>query len=236
MVPIVCENSSQPIVYTAGDAVYDRFISYRVFANVDVAEKMYLYLQEHNTNAFLDKRCLIDGEDWKSGFLRGLQASKCFISLLSTKALEPCRNPDKNHEYDNYLLEMETALNISESTNNPRYIIPVTIGEYISVPEFGVVLNKFNGYDCKLYSPTVKPSYPAKPVLGELLADATQATSTEIKVQSAALMAAWAEKVAYLHRENGTKTYSNGDVYTGDLVDGETVGFGIMTYANGVCR
>lgn len=225
-------NANQPIV-SDGNTVYDCFISYRVFSDADIAEKMYLYFKSQNINAFLDKKCLSDGEDWKTGFLRGLQSSKCFISLLSTKALAPCRNSDKNHQNDNYLLEMETALNIRQASNNSRYIIPVTIGEYINVPDIGLVLKKFTDFDPNQYSSTIKPSYSPKPALEEISPNATLQQKTEINVRNAILLSNWAVKEADKRHENGTKTYSNGDKYVGDIVNGEPNGFGIMTFTSG---
>jgi hypothetical protein len=50
---------------------YDCFINYRVAADADLAERLYLYLELKGVRAFLDKKCLKDGEKWKDGFLKG---------------------------------------------------------------------------------------------------------------------------------------------------------------------
>ena len=54
-----------------GKSHYDCFINYRVAADADLAEKLYLYLANKGIYAFLDKKCLKNGEKWKEGFLTG---------------------------------------------------------------------------------------------------------------------------------------------------------------------
>jgi hypothetical protein len=56
-----------------GDGIntYDCFINYRVAADSDLAEKLYLYLNLAGYRPFLDKKCLKNGENWKEGFLSG---------------------------------------------------------------------------------------------------------------------------------------------------------------------
>lgn len=44
----------------------------------------------------------------------GLKNSKCFVALISRKALERVRDKTSDHTYDNVLLEYETALNVSQ--------------------------------------------------------------------------------------------------------------------------
>jgi hypothetical protein len=45
--------------------------------------------------------------------LLGLKNSKCFVALISRKALDRVRDKGSDHTYDNVLLEYETALNVS---------------------------------------------------------------------------------------------------------------------------
>jgi hypothetical protein len=96
-----------------GKEKYDCFINYRVAADADLAEKLYLYLKTKNIHAFLDKKCLKNGEKWKEGFLNGLKNSKCFVALISRKALDQVRNEHCDHTWDNVLLEYETALTVT---------------------------------------------------------------------------------------------------------------------------
>jgi hypothetical protein len=55
-----------------GNSKYDCFINYRVATDADLAEKLFLYLRNKNIFAFLDKKCLKNGEKWKDGFLTGM--------------------------------------------------------------------------------------------------------------------------------------------------------------------
>ncbi len=117
-----CNSSNQGMLY-------DCFIGYRVFSESDVAEKLYLLLKLKGLNPFWDKKCLAKGEDWKEAFLKGLQCSKCYVSLISSKALSPCRDRLKDHSFDNYLLEMQLGMKIRQEINNPSFIIPIHIGK-----------------------------------------------------------------------------------------------------------
>lgn len=98
-----------------GKEKYDCFINYRVASDADLAEKLYLYLRTKSIYAFLDKKCLKNGEKWKDGFLTGLKNSKCFLALISRNGLERVRDESADHTWDNVLLEYETALNVSIS-------------------------------------------------------------------------------------------------------------------------
>jgi TIR domain/SAM domain (Sterile alpha motif) len=95
-----------------GKTRYDVFINYRVAADADVAEKLYLSLKAEGVHAFLDKKCLKDGEKWKEGFLTGLRGSKYFLALISSAALARVRDSAQDHTWDNVLLEYETALKV----------------------------------------------------------------------------------------------------------------------------
>ena len=140
-----------------GKSLFHGFISYRVAADKDIAEKVYDKLLNKGLFPFLDKYKLLDGQPWKAGFLQGLKGSRCFISLISRKALESCRDKTQNHEHDNVLLEIETALRYKRETGNNAYIIPVLVGEYMMV-EGSRMLRKFEGSDFagSLYADTVK--------------------------------------------------------------------------------
>jgi hypothetical protein len=85
-------------------------------------------LKINGIEPFLDKFSLVDGEDWKVGFLRGLANSSCFVALISSKGLGPCRDRHNDHSSDNLLLEYQMALKISQNKSN--YINPVLVGEY----------------------------------------------------------------------------------------------------------
>eukprot|EP01038_Epipyxis_sp_PR26KG_P008916 gene8916-12024_t len=137
-----------------GDGInkFDCFINYRVASDADLAEKLYLYLKTKNIHAFLDKKCLKNGEKWKDGFLTGLKNSKCFVAIISRKALDRVRDETDNHTWDNVLLEYETALAIKGVTNNKKYIVPLHVGQC----EKGV-LTKFIDFSSGLYPDSILP-------------------------------------------------------------------------------
>ena len=139
-----------------GKTLFDAFISYRVAADKDIAEKVYDKLSMKGLFPFLDKYKLLDGQPWKAGFLQGLKGSRCFISLISRNALESCRDHTRNHEHDNVLLEIETAaLRYKSETGNNAFIIPVMIGEIIKI-DGADALRKFADYAGRLYADTVE--------------------------------------------------------------------------------
>jgi hypothetical protein len=75
--PTDLDPAVQKIIDTVGrsksDGVnsFDCFINYRVASEADIAEKLYLYLKSNGIKAFLDKKCLQSGKDWKTGFIQG---------------------------------------------------------------------------------------------------------------------------------------------------------------------
>ena len=141
-----------------GDKSFDLFINYRVAADADVAEKLYLYLKTKGINAFLDKKCLKAGEPWKEGFLSGLSRSRMFLCLISSPALANVRDKTKNHEWDNVLLEYETALLIQRHLAEVdvdlarAYIMPVHVGQFSQG-----VLTKFTDFNSMMYPDSVGP-------------------------------------------------------------------------------
>ena len=138
-----------------GETVFDCFISYRVAADKDIAEKLYDKLTIKGLFPFLDKVKLKDGMAWKDGFLQGLKGSKCFVSLISRKALEPCRDKTRNHTWDNVLLEIETALRYKNASGNASYIIPVFVGEIVTF-EGAQMLRKFADFGGGMYADTIE--------------------------------------------------------------------------------
>ena len=64
----------------------------------------------------------------------GLRRSNCFIAVISKSALAKVRDASQDHTNDNVLLEYETAIQIMNSTNNPKFICPIHVGENNYVP------------------------------------------------------------------------------------------------------
>ncbi|KAJ3405990.1 hypothetical protein HDV05_006238 [Chytridiales sp. JEL 0842] len=148
---IVSVSKTRPKTARSSAKEYDYFISYRVDADKQTAEKLYLYLKAQGLNPFLDKKCLKNGEPWKQGFISGLMKSKKVIALISNKSLAPCKARSRDHSRDNVLLELEIALQIKNSLGDDGFIVPVLVGENI-----GNSLVKFNGFDVSQYSDTIQ--------------------------------------------------------------------------------
>ena len=93
---------------------HDMFINYRVYTDADLAEKLYFAVsKECGINAFIDKKCLVPGEDWMEGFIGGLKKSRTFVCLISTEGLKKAKNGEIDKSGDNLLLEYEIALMVS---------------------------------------------------------------------------------------------------------------------------
>jgi len=135
-----------------GDETYDCFINYRVATEANTAMTLYLELKTQGINAFLDKKCLKDGEDWKQGFLRGLRNSRQFVALISSDALSQVRNFEVDHSYDNVLIEYQAALKIKGIINKANYFVPVHVGKVTNN-----TLTKFGDFNPNLYSPSIGP-------------------------------------------------------------------------------
>ena len=139
-----------------GVKTYDVFINYRVAADADLAEKLYLYLKTKGISAFLDQKCLKAGEPWKEGFLSGLSRSRKFLCLMSSDALANVRNLALDHAADNVLLEYETALMIrsylaeKDADMARSYVLPILVGHYSQG-----VLTKFMDFSPALYPDSV---------------------------------------------------------------------------------
>ena len=76
---------------------------------------------------FLDKHCLNTGEDWQTGFLRGLNNALVICILISAKALQGIVENAATKQ-DNYLLEIEMALARAEA--GTCHVLPCFVGQY----------------------------------------------------------------------------------------------------------
>ena len=147
------------IAYTGGleldgDFKFHVFISYRVATNALDAERIRDKLMLKGLKVFLDKFELRDGFPWKEGFFQGLKESKSFICLVSSNAFSQCKDSSRSHQFDNFLLELETALRFQSSTEARRgFIIPVHIGAYDESNR----LIKFNEFNTAGFAASVIP-------------------------------------------------------------------------------
>ncbi|KAI9340947.1 hypothetical protein BDR26DRAFT_861104 [Obelidium mucronatum] len=98
---------------------YRYFISYRVNSDKDFALELYLRLEvelrkqirfkaDPFKGVFLDRECLVTGEDWRNGFVEGLKNAQVVLLIVSKGSLENMMLSDSST--DNLLLEWETAL------------------------------------------------------------------------------------------------------------------------------
>ena len=133
------------------------FIGYRVLADKVIAESLFDKLTVKGFKPFLDKFKLKNGLPWKDGFLQGLKGSKCFVSVISAGALSLCKDKSRNHTWDNYLLEIETALRYKHASGNSAFIIPVHAAEMVTV-EGRTMLCKFCDFAGSLYADTIEGS------------------------------------------------------------------------------
>jgi len=97
-----------------GVETHDVFINYRVGSDADLAEKLYYALKSVGIHAFLDRKCLRDGEPWADGFVKGLSSSRKIICLMSRAGLVPVRDVTRNNSFDSVLLEYQVALLIRQ--------------------------------------------------------------------------------------------------------------------------
>jgi hypothetical protein len=109
-----------------GVETHDVFINYRVGSDADLAEKLYYALKSVGIHAFLDRKCLRDGEPWADGFVKGLSSSRKIICLMSRAGLVPVRDVTRDNSFDSVLLEYQVALLIRQiiSQKDRQVLLP----------------------------------------------------------------------------------------------------------------
>ena len=100
-----------------------------------LAQTLFFALQAHRRPSdeaavvFLDQCCLVDGESWRVGFLRGLQCSSVFAPLISANTLLGIKElAAKPGRVDNVLLEYEAALD--RHARGDMAVCPLLVGEH----------------------------------------------------------------------------------------------------------
>jgi hypothetical protein len=103
-----------------------------------------LSLKCEGLNIFWDKECLEDGAPWEECFKEGLKKSRKVITLISEKALGGFCDKALTGQ-DNVLMEWELAVDKLEAGES-EYIVPVLVGEYISLADGSKALKKFGAF------------------------------------------------------------------------------------------
>eukprot|EP00050_Salpingoeca_kvevrii_P005397 m.281725 g.281725 ORF g.281725 m.281725 type:complete len:318 (+) comp11107_c0_seq52:2216-3169(+) len=119
---------------------FDVFVSYRVAANVSLANALFEAVERESVSSrlgrraqcYLDSKCLQAGRPWQEGFVRGLQRSAVFAPVVSAGALAAMAGLGQSSpgdKCDNVLLEMLVAL-ILEALPNSRLkmVCPLLVG------------------------------------------------------------------------------------------------------------
>ena len=110
------------------------FISYRVASDRDLAVRLHkalssVVLEEtgDELRVYLDSACLVDGERWDVGFMKGLISSFIFVPIVSAAGLAPMIEGSDPSGPDNVLMEWIGALEL-HSRKKIRAVIPVLVG------------------------------------------------------------------------------------------------------------
>lgn len=127
---------------------HDIFINYRVWSDAETAAKIALFLnserlQGEPVTCFLDKLCLVDGENWQVGFLNGLKYAKLLVLLISEDGISGIRQAHTRQ--DNVLLEYEHALDRLEK--GECLILPLLLGKTLD----GGLYKDFGQFDVSVY-------------------------------------------------------------------------------------
>jgi len=139
---------------------HDVFINYRVAANADTAQALFLLLSGvercdgKRVQPYLDRYCLEDGRPWEEGFLVGISNAALIILLISEDAIEGIKGADKWQ--DNVLLEYEYAL--EKVGKNEATLLPIFLGKKVA----GATPREILWKDFGAFSTDVFPDAPHK--------------------------------------------------------------------------
>jgi len=144
------------------EASFDVFLSYRVDSDLHHVEKLQNSLASKGTRVWLDKLCLKPGVSWESGFCAGLVKSRCFVPLLSKKAIKNRFEAlAEDSRCDNVLLEYRLAIELFDRGLLDR-IFPLMIGD------LDAASNTYGNYFAQSCHPAASPIVVVRAVEAKL--------------------------------------------------------------------
>jgi len=120
----------------------DVFLSYRVAADSDLAERLYYRFLAERLTVFWDVRSLKRGHQWEEGFAQGLLGARVFVPLISKSAIASWANLRTDSKADNFLLEMRIAAYLVR-TGHLKRMIPILVGAVEILEGHGEVYKDF---------------------------------------------------------------------------------------------
>lgn len=145
---------------------HDVFLSYRVDADQQLVELLYLMLRLKGLAVYWDVESLEDGQDFVQGFVTGISSTCVFVPVLSRKGLESFSRLECDSRCDNVLLEHRMALEL-EARGCIRAIFPVFVGNLENPPP------RLGGEP--MYSDFFKGSPPCTPETSSVTVNAVEA-------------------------------------------------------------
>ncbi|KAI8806584.1 hypothetical protein BJ742DRAFT_711417, partial [Cladochytrium replicatum] len=140
-------------------ASHDIFVSYRRENEGDLVKTLVPYLEKvgkrrlgNKMSVFWDQKCLNDAQNWKEGFINGLQQSRVIVYLLSAESFTTMNQNVLAGKEDNVLIEIEKGIELAEYSPNVR-LCPVLLDTidgdgnvvpFTKLPKFDPVLKSFS--------------------------------------------------------------------------------------------
>ena len=114
---------------------WDMFLSYRVDADLDVAERLYFRLSNmrnpatgRNWRVFFDRKSLITGRSWEESFVEALCSCKVVVPIVSSKTFAKVGQLTEKSKADNVMLEWDLALELAQ-LGRVRAVHPIFVGD-----------------------------------------------------------------------------------------------------------
>ena len=136
---------------TAWEGQWDMFLSYRVDADVDVAERLFFRLSNmrnpatgRNWRVFFDKKSLTTGRSWEESFVEALCSCKVVVPIVSSRTFARVGQLKKESKVDNVMLEWDLALELAQ-LGRVRAVHPIFVGDDCELRPQGAPQDKSTG-------------------------------------------------------------------------------------------